>query len=146
MADTDPAMKTSADFYLEKLRGMVKAEPDSRLFLTLAEELKKRDELKEAMAVLVAGIGRNPNFAAARLTLGRWYLRDGMFPEARNEFARVLELTPGDKFALRYIKEADHKIGDVKGVKVIEKLNKFLAGIRKAFADAPIKQAPGGGR
>jgi tetratricopeptide (TPR) repeat protein len=141
MAKMDPVLKTSADFFIEKLKGMVKSAPDSKLFLTLAEELKKRDENEEAMAVLTAGIRNNPAFVAARLTLGRWYLKDGLFPEARKEFTRVLELDPGDKFAARYIREADKKIGDVSGVRVVQRLNKFLEGVKKAFVDGSLKQA-----
>lgn len=140
MTKMDPILKTSADFFIEKLKGMVKTTPDSRLFLTLAEELKKRDENEEAMAVLTAGIRNNPTFVAARLTLGRWYLKDGLFPEARKEFTRVLELDPGDKFAARYIREADKKIGNVRGVEVAQRLNKFLDRVKKAFADDSLKR------
>jgi tetratricopeptide (TPR) repeat protein len=141
MADMDDLLKTNADFYIEKLKGMVKSAPDSRLFLTLAEELKKRDEHEEAMTVLSAGIRNNPTFVAARLTLGRWYLKEGLFPEARKEFTHVLELAPDDKFAARYIREADSKIGDVKGAKVVQRLNKLLDGVKKAFEDDSLKKA-----
>lgn len=146
MADMDNLLKTNADFYIEKLKGMVRTTPDSRLFLTLAEELNKRDEHKEAMTVLTTGIQKNPGFVAARLTLGRWYLKDGQFPEARKEFMRVLELDSGNKFAARYIREADKKSGDVRGVKVVQRLNKFLDGVKKAFADDLLKQAAAGNR
>jgi predicted Zn-dependent protease len=141
MANEDSNPRTSADIYLDKLRGMVKTTPDSKLFLTLAEELRKRGELEEAMSVLMEGVRKNPSFVAARLTLGRWYLRDKMYPEARQEFAHVLELSPNDKFALRYIKEAESSMGSIKAAVVIKKLNEFLEGVKKAFADTPVKQA-----
>jgi|GEM_PF-1605377 len=143
MAQENNQPKTSADMYLDKLRGMVKTSPDSKMFLTLAEELRKRGELEEAMTALTEGVRKNPDFAAARLTLGRWYLRDKKYPEARNEFAKVLELSPDDKFALRYIKEAEAGMGETKGAKVVKRLNAFLEGVKKAFAE-PVKQGPGG--
>jgi|WetSurMetagenome_2_1015567.scaffolds.fasta_scaffold00076_36 predicted Zn-dependent protease len=146
MADENSKVKTSADFYLEKLREMVKTTPDSKLFLTLAEELRKRDESEEAMAVLTAGVKANPAFVAARLTLGRWYLRDKRYPEARKEFADVLGLAPGDKFALRYIKEVETCMGNVKGAKVVKRLNEFLEGIERAFPDEQMQQAAGSKR
>jgi|WetSurMetagenome_2_1015567.scaffolds.fasta_scaffold00075_26 predicted Zn-dependent protease len=146
---TEPASRTSADIHLEKLRGMVKADPESHFFLTLAEELRKRDESEEAMSVLTAGVRNNPAFAAARLTLGRWLLKDEKFAEARAEFAKVLELSPNDKFAVRYLREAEDKLGGSRGDKVVgveRRLNRFLEGIKKAFADNSPGQAKSGGR
>jgi predicted Zn-dependent protease len=133
MADENPVTKTSADFFIEKLKDMVRSTPDSRMFLTLAEELRKRDEMEEAMEVLKTGVGKNPTFVAARLTLGRWYLNGNKFAEARNEFLQALELAPGDKFAARYLKEAEGKLGGLKSAKVVERLNRFLDAVKKEF-------------
>jgi Flp pilus assembly protein TadD len=135
----------NADFYIEKLKDMVKANPDSKLFLTLAEELRKRDEPDEAMSVLKTGIDNNPSFVSARLTLGRWHLRDGRIAEAEKEFRHVLELAPDDRFASRYLKEIADQVMDTRSPQVIERLNKLLNGIRKAFAaDSPTQAGAGG--
>lgn len=127
----------NADFFIEKLRERVLENPDSRLFLTLAEELKKRGEEEEALLVLKEGIEKNPAFAAARLTLGRWYLKDNRIEEARKEFSVVLEISPGDKFALRYLREIETKKAGGKGDagrNAVVRLNGFLAAIKKRFA------------
>jgi tetratricopeptide (TPR) repeat protein len=137
VSQRNPVFNVNADFYIEKLKDVVKDNPDSRLFLTLAEELRKRGEAEDAMKVLKAGIDKNPSFISARLTLGRWHLRDGRLAEAKREFIRVLELSPDDRFANRYIREADEQAVDVRGRKVVERLNKFRDGIRKAFPPDP---------
>jgi tetratricopeptide (TPR) repeat protein len=124
----------NADFYIEKLKEMVRDNPDSRLFLTLAEELRKRGESEEAMAVIRTGINNNPSFVSARLTLGRWNLKDGLLEEAEKEFAHVLELSPDDKFAARYLKDIGVQMGSYRIRRTTERLNKLLEGIKKAFA------------
>jgi len=124
----------NADFYIEKLKDMVRDNPDSKLFLTLSEELRKRGEGQEAMAVLKTGISNNPSFVSARLTLGRWHLKDGLLEEAKKEFMHVLELSPDDKFAVHYLKDIDGQVDGEKARRTVERLNKLLEGIKKAFA------------
>ncbi len=139
----------NADYYIEKLRERVLENPGSKLILTLAEELKKRGEQEEAWMVLKEGIAKNPAFAAARLTLGRWYLKDDKLDEAGKEFHAVLEVSPGDKFALRYLKEIDAKMGGAKDVaskRTIERLNRFQEAIKKRFASASLDDLPVGDR
>jgi tetratricopeptide (TPR) repeat protein len=139
----------NADYYIEKLRERVLANPGSKLILTLAEELRKRGEQEEALMVLKEGIAQNPAFAAARLTLGRWFLKDDKLDEARKEFSAVLEVSPGDKFALRYLKEIDAKMAGEKGAagkKIIERLNRFQDAIKKRFASASLDDLTAGDR
>jgi tetratricopeptide (TPR) repeat protein len=124
----------NADFYIEKLKEMVRDNPDSKLFLTLAEELRKRGESGEAMAVIKAGIDKNPSFVSARLTLGRWNLKDGLLEEAEKEFKHVLELSPDDKFAARYLADIRAQTGSDRVRRTTERLNKLLESIKKAFA------------
>ena len=127
----------NADFYIEKLKEIVRDNPESRLFLTLAEELKKRGESEEAMTVIKAGINNNPAFAPARLTLGRWNLRDGLLEEAEKEFKHVLEISPDDKFAMRYLADIREQTGGYRVRRTTGRLNKLLEGIKKAFGPDP---------
>jgi tetratricopeptide (TPR) repeat protein len=139
----------NADYYIEKLRERVLANPGSKLILTLAEELKKRGEQEEALLVLKEGIAQNPAFAAARLTLGRWFLKDDKLDEARKEFSAVLEVSPGDKFALHYLKEIDAKMGGGEGAagkRTIERLNRFQDAVRKRFASTSLDDLAAGDR
>ncbi|HTZ18060.1 MAG TPA: tetratricopeptide repeat protein [Dissulfurispiraceae bacterium] len=127
----------NADYYIEKLKARVLENPGSRLFLTLAEELRKREELEEALTVLKSGIEKNPAFAAARLTLGRWLFKDNKFREARKEFSAVLDVCPGDGFATRYLGEIDMQLeGENDDVRrrTVERLNDFREAVRKRFS------------
>ena len=99
--------------YIKKLRERLSQQPGSRLFLSLAEELRKRDMGDEAVELLVDGIGKNPDFLAARLTLGRWYLQGNKFAEALEQFSAVLEKAPGNNFARKGLAEANRALGNI---------------------------------
>lgn len=139
----------NAGFFIEKLRERVLESPGSRLFLTLAEELKKRGENEEAYMVLRDGIEKNPAFTAARLTLGRWYLRDGKLEEAKREFLAVTEVSPGDRFALRYLGEIEAQLpaGKVDSRrKTIDTLNRFREAIHRRFDANSLNNSRAGDR
>ena len=139
----------NADFFIEKLRDRVRESPGSRLFLTLAEELKKRGENEEAFIVLSDGIEKNPAFLSARLTLGRWYLKDNKLDDARKEFAAIVEVSPGDKFALRYLSEIETKLPAKKSdakLRTIKRLNQFQADIHQRFDPNPLNNCSAGDR
>ena len=111
--------------YLKRLKERIRQNPDSKLFLSLAEELRKGGRTDEATAMLVDGIRRNPEFAAARLTLGRWYLSANMFEEAKKEFSELVEKFPGNAFAHRGLAEAYRSLGLEEGA--VEEYRKVLA-------------------
>ena len=139
----------NADYYIEKLRERVLQDPGSKLFLTLAEELRKKGEQDEAVMVLKNGIGQNRSYAAARLALGRWLLQDNKIEEAGREFSAVLDLSPGDKFAVRYLKGIESQMAATKGGaagKTIERLNRFQAAINKRFAPDALNDLASGDR
>jgi tetratricopeptide (TPR) repeat protein len=95
------------DEYIKRLKERLREKPDSRLFLSLAEELKKDDRLNEAIDVLINGIRKVPDFDAARLTLGRWYLESSMLSEAKKEFSEILKHSPNNIFAIKWLNEID---------------------------------------
>lgn len=99
--------------YIKKLRERLNQHPGSKLFLSLAEELRKLDLGDEAVELLIEGLGKNPDFLAARLTLGRWYLRDNKFAEALEQFSSVLEIAPGNNFARKGLAEANRALGNI---------------------------------
>jgi len=98
--------------YIKKLRERLSTQPGSRLFLSLAEELRKRDLSNEAVELLIDGIGKNPDFLAARLRLGRWYLQGNKFAEALEQFSSVLQKDPGNNFASKGLAEANRALGN----------------------------------
>jgi tetratricopeptide (TPR) repeat protein len=99
--------------YIKRLKERLREKPDSRLFLSLAEELKKDDKLNEAIDILINGIRKVPDFDAARLTLGRWYLESNMLSEAKKEFSEVLKHSPDNIFAIRWINEINSQHGGI---------------------------------
>ena len=59
---------------IEKLKEKVKKDPNSKLFVPLAEEYRKTGMLDEAISVLMTGITSQPGYASARVSLGKIYL------------------------------------------------------------------------
>lgn len=102
---------TGNSAFVKKLKERIRQQPDSKLFLSLAEELKKLDRLDDAISILIDGIKRNPEFIAAHLTLGRWYLSSNMFMEAKREFSEAIDKSPGNSFARRGLAEANKNLG-----------------------------------
>jgi tetratricopeptide (TPR) repeat protein len=141
--------------YIKRLKERLRQNHDSKVFLSLAEELRKKDRMDEAIAVLIDGIKRHPDFIAARLTLGRWYLFSDMLSEAQKEYSEVIKQSPDNIFARKGLDEANKRLGIVTEVRsqksevrqqitddmkhknrgvVIDRLNKFLEEIKIRFA------------
>jgi len=97
--------------FVRRLRNRIRHKPGSRLFLSLAEELRKRDRIEEAVALLAEGSRQNPDFIAAKLTLGRWHLQGNKFAEAAEQFSEVLEKDPGNYFACKGLAGANLGLG-----------------------------------
>ncbi|MFQ5779510.1 MAG: tetratricopeptide repeat protein, partial [Nitrospiria bacterium] len=79
---------------IKKLMDKMAENPESRLFVPLAEEYLKSDMPDEAILVLVDGIGRHPTYVSARIMLGKIYLEKKRIMEAKSEFERVIEINP----------------------------------------------------
>lgn len=77
-----------------KLMDKIAKNPTSRLFVPLAEEYLKSDMSDEAILVLAEGIKNHPTYVAARVMLGKIYLQKKQIAEAKNEFERVIEISP----------------------------------------------------
>lgn len=97
--------------FIRRLRNRLRQKPGSRLFLSLAEEFMKRDMLEEAVALLADGSRQDPDFIAAKLTLGRWYLGNSRFREAAAQFSDVLKRDPGNYFARKGLAVANSGLG-----------------------------------
>lgn len=98
--------------YIKRLKERLSERPDSKLFLSLAEELRKAERIDEAITLLVEGVRKNPDFVAAHVTLGRWYLSKGMIAEAKEEFLEAAERSPQNIFARKGLVEAYKRLGD----------------------------------
>ncbi len=105
---------------IEELRAKVKADPKSRHFYPLAEELRKIQKLEEAEQILRAGLQTHPAYLSGWICLGR-VLRDrDRDHEAVEVLKRALELDPGNVVAAKLLAQSYLGIGDK-----IEAIKKF---------------------
>ncbi len=112
---------------IEKLKERVDKDPNSKLFVPLAEEYKKEGLLDEAINVLLGGIERQPGYMSARVSLGKIYLEKGMLPEARSEFENVTKSIPDNLYAHKKLAEIYRDLGEkglsIGSYKAVLKLN-----------------------
>jgi tetratricopeptide (TPR) repeat protein len=97
---------------IEKLKARVEKDPYSRLFLPLAEEYRKSGMTDEAVAVVLRGLARHPDYTSARVSLGRLYLEKKMLPEAKAEFEKVIAGVPDNLFAHRKLADIYRDLGE----------------------------------
>jgi tetratricopeptide (TPR) repeat protein len=98
---------------IEKLKARVEKDPDSKLFLPLAEEYRKEGMFDEAIDVLKKGLERHPSYVTARVALGKTYLEQGKEDEALGEFEEVIAAVPDNLFAQKKIAEIYRDRGDM---------------------------------
>lgn len=97
---------------IEELRFRIKADPKSRLFYPLAEELRKISQFAEAEKVLRAGLGTHATYLSAWVSLGR-VLRDiDKNHEAVEALSKALQLDPGNVVAARLLGDAYLALGE----------------------------------
>ncbi len=97
---------------IEKLRIRVEKDPNSRLFLPLAEEYRKSGMLDEAITVILKGLEFQPGYTSARVALGRIYFEKNMMDEAKNEFEAVVSTIPDNLFAHRKLADIYKERGE----------------------------------
>jgi tetratricopeptide (TPR) repeat protein len=137
---------------LEKLKEKVRKDPNSKLFVPLAEMYRKAGMLEEAIGELKEGLERQPSYMSARVALGKIYMEKQMKAEAREEFAKVVDSIPNNLFAQKKLAEVSLELGDRlaagRALRAVIKLNpmdeeaiSMLAGIDSPSPEA-ISPAP----
>jgi len=129
---------------IEKLKERVEKDPNSKLFVPLAEEYRKEGMLDDAVQVLLDGIGRQPGYMSARVSLGKMYFEKGMLKEARAEFEAVIKAIPDNLFAHKKLAEIYRETGErdlaMKAYTTVLKLNAL-----DEDAAASLREIEGGG-
>lgn len=97
---------------IERLRIKIEKDPNSRLFLPLAEEYRKSGMPDDAISVLQLGLKRNPGYTSAVVALGRIYLEKKMLYEARAKFEEVISAVTGNLFAHRKLADIYRELGE----------------------------------
>jgi tetratricopeptide (TPR) repeat protein len=112
---------------IERLKEKIERDPNSKLFVPLAEEYKKAGKIEEAMDVLLKGLERHPNYMSARVSLGKIYLEKGMLNEASQEFEKVASVIPDNLYAHKKLAEIyeslDNKNRAIEELKIVLRLN-----------------------
>jgi tetratricopeptide (TPR) repeat protein len=97
---------------IERLKEKISRDPNSKLFVPLAEEYKKAGMLDEAIAVLTGGLETQPGYLSARVSLGKIFIERGMLHEARTEFEKVIASIPDNLYAHKKLAEIYGDLGD----------------------------------
>ena len=83
------------------LEELLRKDPESRVFLRLAEELRKEGQYERAIEVCKAGLPKHQGYVPAMVSLGRSCQAIGRNDEAEAVFDEVLALAPDNTHALR---------------------------------------------
>ena len=112
---------------IERLKEKVDNDPNSKLFIPLAEEYKKAGMFDEAIDVLIKGLEKQPGYMSARVSLGKILFERGMLQEAKAEFEKVIGAIPDNLYAHKRLSEIYRDLGErdraVKEFKTVLKLN-----------------------
>lgn len=84
---------------IEKLQKKLEKEPNSLIFLQLAEEYRKESLHEDALRVCKEGLRRHPNYWSARVAMGRIYREMGDQEKAREELEKVTKAVPDNMLA-----------------------------------------------
>jgi tetratricopeptide (TPR) repeat protein len=138
---------------IEELRARLKADPKSRLFYPLAEELRKSGQVAEAEQVLRGGITAHATYLSAWVSLGRVLRDQKKDGEAVEALSHALQLDPGNVVAARLLADAHLALGDkveaIKKYKLVyallpadEDLENMIAELEKEIGAPPPAPSP----
>ena len=97
---------------IERLKEKIEKDPNSKLFVPLAEEYKKAGMYDEAIDALIKGLEKQPAYLSARVSLGKIYIERGMFADAMAEFEKVIAAIPENLYAHKKLAEIYRELGD----------------------------------
>ncbi len=84
---------------IDRLLKKLEKEPNSLIFLQLAEEYRKESYYDDALFVCEKGLLRHPNYWSARVALGRIHKEMGHVDQAREELEKVILAVPDNLLA-----------------------------------------------
>jgi tetratricopeptide (TPR) repeat protein len=121
---------------IDDLRRRVQKDPASIAFAQLAEELRRANELEEAVSICRNGLARHPSYLSARVTLGRALLALGRLDEAEAELKTAVTGSSPNLSALRSLGEIYRRRG-----KLDEALAQYEAALTIARNDPDLQEA-----
>jgi tetratricopeptide (TPR) repeat protein len=112
---------------IERLQHKIEQDPDSKLFVPLAEEYKKAGMIDEAINILVQGLEKQPHYLSARVSLGKIFMGRGLLNEAKDEFQKVIAIIPDNLYAHKKLAEIYRELGKrdntINELKIVLNLN-----------------------
>lgn len=142
---------------IPRLSAILTRDPNSKLFIALAEEYMKSGMAQEAVVTLEKGLKANPYYMSARVMLGKAYLEIGDAYKAREQFETVVKSIPDNLLAHKKLADIYREEGRLteaaRSLKMVILLNpkdeeakKALAELESSPASTPsTSQEPPGG-
>lgn len=96
---------------IQALRAKLSADPSSRVFYQLAEELRKLERFEDAEEVLRGGIEHHPEYLSGLLSLGRVLVGQGKFADGIQVFEKALTKDPQNVVTARLLADAHFEVG-----------------------------------
>lgn len=96
---------------IQALRAKLSADPSSRVFYQLAEELRKLERFEDAEEVLRGGIEHHPEYLSGLLSLGRVLVGQGKFADGIQVFEKALTKDPHNVVTARLLADAHFEVG-----------------------------------
>ena len=88
---------------IKELSKKLAQNPDSMVFVQLADVLRRAGDLEQSVQVCQVGLERHPTYTTARAILGRNYLDLGKLDEAESEFRKIEVSDPENIMAHRML-------------------------------------------
>ena len=98
-------MNALLDERIANCRARFAEQPESGVFVMLADLLRQRGDYEEALGILADGVIHRPESVAALVVLGRTLLEADRAEDARTALQRVLDLDQDNLVALRLLAE-----------------------------------------
>jgi tetratricopeptide (TPR) repeat protein len=112
---------------VERLQNQLDRDPNSKVFLPLAEEYRRSKMPEEAIFVLEEGIKRNPTYSAAKIALARAYLEINELMKAKKTIDEILSKMPHHPLAVKLHGDISFREGDFlearKSYELVKQLN-----------------------
>lgn len=118
----DDAGNAEIEEYTKKLS----SNPESLVFVPLAEVYRKSGLLDQAIETCLKGLQNHPSYMSARMVLGRAYLEKEMYDEAATELQKVSAADANNIMAHSLLGQVYMKQGKFAGA--VEEFQKVLAG------------------
>jgi len=96
---------------LDKLERLYQENPEGTAFAPLANAHRRLGNLERALDVLQGGLFHHPDYAPARIVLGRCYVDQGHDDAAEREFSRVLDRDGENVIALQALADIAERSG-----------------------------------